>query len=272
MGAVGWLVLVVGCGALVYAVRRVRRRAGRGLAVGTVLARDVLSLPDETLDPGPLHAKMRRRLGYSVLLLGCWVAFGVFSAMLFVMQARDAQWLLDHGARTTATVTAVHHPSRGMPSIEVEFSRRTVVIHGYEPYSVGDAVEVFYDPADPGRVRTADMANRDPLTIVGCVLVAVAAGAGLLAQGRRVLGWRRWFRSVADAGWRRAVLSTADVPGAPPSLLVTFPNGAVLKARGSRVGEQPVVAGGRPPHLVVVPAEGRLLRLTTRVSRVGRSG
>ncbi len=175
------------------------------------------------------------------------VALAAAAVLVVAGMARRADTraaALQHdGTRAPATVVSVDNTPFGRARladgpVEVSFeaagqSRQATVDVGgaVDAYTAGQAVDVVYDPADPGRVELVGVPPQRrgvpvaPPLILGVLLAAMAAVAGRhAAQIAHVLrheGWlfvrSRLARDARTAGLRQRArtLVIVDTPGGP---------------------------------------------------------
>lgn len=141
-------------------------------------------------------------LGIAFLVLGMAVSIGAPA------DAREARLLAERGVDTTATVTDVtirHEPSGGAYAVvDLEyrgefgsFDRSTGVIYcgESEAISVGDRVEITYDPEEVAAPQFAECEHSQEITIpllIGIAALAVGTGCVLWSWGAN--RWRgRWW-------------------------------------------------------------------------------
>ncbi|MEW2504841.1 MULTISPECIES: DUF3592 domain-containing protein [unclassified Amycolatopsis] len=151
----------------------------------------------------------------------------------------DADWLLTHGTEVTGTVTAVDNPHRGngTPTITVDYEvgdvldEAVVTRDSARTYAEGDTVRVFYDPADPHDVRTADEQNlSEGWTGVFVVPLLVAVFAFPMTVAYAVV-WARRRKIARREGWQPVTATVVDSSGGYQVLRLDFPGGAQLIAR-----------------------------------------
>ncbi|MEU5695011.1 DUF3592 domain-containing protein [Actinosynnema sp. NPDC020468] len=234
-------------------------------------------LPPETggpVDPGPPRRAMRVGLRWSALWLVVWTCVAVLGGVAVAAKNREARWLLDHGARDPGVVVAVHKPSKRPVTVDVRYGSSVVTVRRTtrREYAVGDRVEVYHDPADPSRFRTADEPNPDRvLEAVGFVSVFLG-WLGLTVQAVAVARWGLRFRAVSRTGWRHARARYTVEPG-KARFVVRFADGGELRASGwvmSRMhdsGWTPVLVGGTGGRMVIQLEDGRAARVAARAPR-----
>ncbi|TVT00453.1 hypothetical protein FNH07_31615, partial [Amycolatopsis bartoniae] len=201
---------------------RQARARSRTVATAWAAGRPVLEparwLPSGPGDPTALPQSKRialvalRNTGITGLFL-LVLLFGWFSTERVT---RDSQNLLDHGTRVTATVIGEYSQSKGDGAIYVLYpaggTLRTAKIRLDEhPFEVGDTVTVIYDPADPGRVRTAEAENLSDFQLWLGFVPLLAGLTGTLIAGAATVGWFRRYCAVRRTGWHPASVVVDEI-------------------------------------------------------------
>ncbi|QYN16970.1 DUF3592 domain-containing protein [Amycolatopsis sp. DSM 110486] len=140
------------------------------------------------------------------------------SALGIGWQDLRADWLLDHGDEATGKVVAVHTPrdGDGTPTITVSYTAAGVPEQAEinrdsdREYEVGEPISVFYDPADPARVRTEDEQNVGDgwMAVFSVPLIFVAILLPLTIT--LAVGWARRRRLARRTGWRPVRIQAHD--------------------------------------------------------------
>ncbi len=144
-------------------------------------------------------------LGIAFLVGGMAVSIGAPA------DAREARLLAERGIETTATVTDVtirRGPAGGSyPAVDLEFrdesgsvEHSTDVIYCGEPeaISVGDGVEITYDPEEVAATQFAECEHSQEITIPLLIgIAALAAGTLCVLWAWRANRWRRRWWGIA---------------------------------------------------------------------------
>ena len=144
-------------------------------------------------------------LGIAFLVGGMAVSIGAPA------DAREARLLAERGVETTATVidvTVRRYPSGGdYAEVDVEFrdesgsvEQSLDIIHcgGPEAISVGDGVEITYDPQEIAAPQFAECEHSQEITIPLLIgVAALAAGTLCVLWTWRAARWRRRWWGIA---------------------------------------------------------------------------
>ncbi|MEW2500036.1 DUF3592 domain-containing protein [Amycolatopsis sp. NPDC047767] len=158
-------------------------------------------------DPVTLDRAVRARLHRAVLAAVAWALVTAATIVGAILLLRWSDRLLVDGVRAPARVDSVMDdpPGRGnSPYFVVDYAgvRGVIFYHGSTSHHVGEVLTVYYDPADPLHVRTADNPNGDDLWAGGLMILTIVELAPLawavaypvrLAQRRHL---------AARSGWR----------------------------------------------------------------------
>ena len=193
-------------------------------------------------------AARRRRIGRALILAGLALFVGGFAGFGVYGDRTDA--LQKNGVKTTATVTdtALYGGPRGpnefTEHIDVSFTAPSGLVQGVripigedDRFSVGQQVEISYDPANPHRAVFAH--GYADIGQMGFVFFfATAAGVGVLIYGVGTLRLARGARRALGGPSRSmTVESRLAVAGstlaAPPSSSATSGEPSALWATGS---------------------------------------
>lgn len=130
-----------------------------------------------------------------------------FAIVLITIASDRQDALVRNGVRVDGVVVGAHHPIRGPNSVDYryEFGGHNYAGHigASEFYEVGDRVDVYLDPEQPGRSTLPDEQPQSGwaywVTIFGIVLGFSGVGAG----GWSLYLWRRRRRVVRSSPWLR---------------------------------------------------------------------
>jgi len=154
-------------------------------------------------DPAPERRRRRQELDEfgSVPdgLLAAGVVLGVaLTVLVFVHDGRRDAWLMEHGRSTKAVVVDSGSGGRHAQDwVELSFTAgdRPVSgrLHGIDADNSreGDLLEVYYDPENPKRFRTAGFPNHSNLDDSARTFLPTLTGLGLAVLAGRRLGVRR---------------------------------------------------------------------------------
>jgi hypothetical protein len=251
---------------------RARSYGRQAATLEAQLSLQMISLPpaEDSVD-ADIQAQTPRLRTYSrraAAICAAWVVALLLGASGFVLLNETGQRLLDQGTQTAGTVVSVHNARARSSSIMVRYMQgdidRTTKIYrdSNRNYTPGLGVTVFYDRADPGRVRTLDERNDNQfvtwsaylLVIVACVMVPFSV---LAARG-----WRRRYQAVRISGWRKGAARVSQHSTMLAEIAVKYRDGSriALKAVTSlhaphALGESsgvPVWVGGAGRDMVVL--------------------
>ncbi|MET7989473.1 DUF3592 domain-containing protein [Amycolatopsis sp. NPDC005232] len=182
---------------------------------------------------------LRRRFRRAAVAAVVWflVVAGTFAGISVLTVSADR--LLAHGTEVAGTVVGVHTPrgGDGTPTITVDYEvgdvldEAVVARSSDRAYAQGDRVRVFYDPADPRDMRTADEENLDDGwmgVLVIPLLVAVLACPLMVAFA---VCWARRRTAARRDGWEPVTATVVDSSGGYQLLRLDFRGGAHLAAR-----------------------------------------
>ncbi|UMP00230.1 DUF3592 domain-containing protein [Amycolatopsis sp. EV170708-02-1] len=157
-------------------------------------------------DPAAETPRLKRLALRSAVLAPMFLLVFVAGIFIVVSPWTRSAALLETGNRVNGTVVDI--PDRGHMRVEywVRTERREVLVHKhhdheYEPYG---SVMVFYDPANPGRMRLENETNAEPFGKAGVFPLAIGF-VGAVCSGLSAAGWRRRYHLVRASGWRPAV-------------------------------------------------------------------
>ena len=165
---------------------------------------------------------IRRYRGVGLLWILMGFALIVLSMVVATTAENSSARLARSGQHTNGTVIGL---KRGVPVVSadgvivVEFAvegvSRTADINldsNSPSYSVGDSVDVIYDPQNLSNVRTSREDN-DPTWAVGVFCLAIVVGPMGVGAGSVLLRRaRRWRLLVAAGGWRKVQATYREVP------------------------------------------------------------
>ncbi|MEA5363872.1 hypothetical protein VA596_30360 [Amycolatopsis sp., V23-08] len=224
-------------------------------------------------------ARLRPLALRSVGFVFVWLAVLAGVVAGFVAMGASADHLLKTGARVTGEVLGVYKHSRGPDTIYVaypvgdgHFRYADIVWDSDRQYTKGQPITVFYDKADPDRVRTPDETNDDQTWMWALAIGVIAGVSGLVLSTIAAVNWRRRYRAVSATGWRSA--SVTVVPDYPvrkgrhmPDITVAYRDGSriTLRAATSSHGSVPLKhepdrqawIGGTDRDMVVLFPHGR---------------
>jgi len=269
--------LTLGCVAL--GRRRDRRRAPlaaeHGLWLPATTERDGQGAIDLDAETARLRPLALRSLGLVVL----WVVVlaGVVAGAVAMGTAADH--LLKTGVRVSGEVLGAYRHSKGEDTLHVAYRVgygdlrfADITWDSDREYTKGQQITVIYDRADPGRVRTIDETNDDPVWMWGLAIGMIAGVSGLVFSLFAAVNWRRRHRAVSATGWR--IASVTVVPDYPvrrnrhmPDIEVAYRDGTriTLRAVTSSHGSVPLKheknrrawIGGTDRDMVVLFPHGR---------------
>ncbi|GHE91339.1 hypothetical protein GCM10017786_24720 [Amycolatopsis deserti] len=165
----------------------------------------------------------------------------IFSSAEFDRITGEERELLETGTRVTATVVTATQPRRGDGTIEVTYpvgdTRRAALIEldttqRFQPYQ---QVLVIYDPADPGRVRTLDDTNTDPVRLSMFVVPGLAGLAGTPVAAFAAVSWLRRYSSARRTGWHPASVVVTPVG----RVFASYAEGGEIELSGGLSTRQP---------------------------------
>ena len=270
--------LAVGCALLArhYAKRRaeVFSAAGPEAWLPPLTARNGEGQVDLEVETARLRSLALRALAIAL----AWVIVLAGAVFGFTVLAQSSERLLATGIQVPGTVLSVDHRRQGTSTISVEYRVKgeprsaEIVWDSDRQYAVGQAVTVFYDPADPARVRTPDETNNDQAWVWVFVVGLVGSLFGIPFSVVAAVKWRRRNRAVRGTGWR--VASVTVVPDYPvrkgrhmPDIHVEYRDGSriMLRAATSSHGSVPLKdrpgrrawVGGTDRDMVVLFPHGR---------------
>ncbi|QRP44158.1 DUF3592 domain-containing protein [Amycolatopsis sp. FDAARGOS 1241] len=224
--------------------------------------------------PAEWDRTLRRRFWRAVVAATLWFLAIPSATVGITPLLTSSDWLLENGSTARGEVVAVHTPvsGHGTPSITVAFlagdvyEQQEINRDSGADYTVGQAVRVYYDPADPGHVRTEDEENLSDVWIgfvVVPTLVALMVFPWLAAYA---VGWANRRRVARREGWEPVTAQVFDSSGGYHLLRLDFPGGAHLVARTVaavrgrysflRKGPFEAWVAGEGRRLVLVPAHG----------------
>lgn len=146
----------------------------------------------------------RRRRAWLLTMVGL-AAFTTAAVLISIASDRQED-LEGSEIRVDGIVIDVSTPIRGPSTIKYEYSvgekAFTNVIYGSNAYDVGEAVDVFVDPADP---TNSTVPGEQPQSVLAywITIIGITAGLSLLIAGvGQVRSTRRRRNVLARAPWR----------------------------------------------------------------------
>ncbi|SFP19965.1 hypothetical protein SAMN05660464_2455 [Geodermatophilus dictyosporus] len=253
----GPLVAVGGLRLLVVARHRARQRsAGPSSSPGVPLgaAPGASTAPARSFDRTATALRRAFRGVWALTALGVVCAV-VFMGLLGVMARADGELRLA-GARAEGTLLRVDPDtatSRGGASVGFAVAGEDLVRHvdlgAYaDSYVPGDAVVVWYDPADPSRVTVDDVAYDPPGTTWPAVLAFVGVLFSPVLAVWTLAGVWRTDRLLSQRPWQQVRVSVTEGHGA---LLFRTPDGTVWRSTRA-------VAWSAPDREPCLPSDGDL--------------
>ncbi|MET7989475.1 DUF3592 domain-containing protein [Amycolatopsis sp. NPDC005232] len=157
-------------------------------------------------DPVTLNRAVRSRIRCALGVVALWALVVAASLAGVALLVGRADRLLTGGVKVPARVVVVDNDARGGPYIVVDYLAPGVEggikLDSGNRYYVGEVLTVYYDPADPSHVRTADEPNGDDAWAGGSIVVVVLElGAFSWAVVYTVVLVRR-RRIARRSGWR----------------------------------------------------------------------
>jgi hypothetical protein len=226
------------------------RRHDRRRAALVAAPRHWLPVPDGRDGQGEVDldvetARLRSLVRRSVGLILVWTAVLAGVVVGFAAMSAASERLLETGTRVSGEVVDVHKGSRGGDTIRVAYPvdgegyrSADIVWDSGRQYTTGQPITVFYDPADPDRVRTPDETNDDQAWVWVLVIGTVAALSGIAYSVVAAVNWRRRYRAVRATGWR--IASVTVVPDYPvrrgrsmPDIHVAYRDGTRIRLRAA---------------------------------------
>jgi hypothetical protein len=186
---------------------------------------------------------IRRYRGVGLLWILMGLALIVLSVVVATTTENSSARLARSGQHTNGTVVGI---KRGVPVVSadgvivVEFAvdgvSRAVDINldsNSPSYSVGESVDVIYDPQNLSNVRTSRESN-DPTGAVGVFILGIVVGPMGVGVGSVILRRaRRWRLLVAAGGWRKVQATYREVPaGRSVQPLLQLRDGSSVAVRG----------------------------------------
>ncbi|WP_326569592.1 DUF3592 domain-containing protein [Amycolatopsis rhabdoformis] len=188
-------------------------------------------------DPASWDHLFRRRFWRAAGGSAVWLLVIVAAVTAITLQENSSAWLLDHGTPVAGEVVDVRTPARGEQTITVDYpvgdvlDQAVIGLDSDRDYTVGERVRVFYDPADPDHVRTADEENLSEVGVGFAVVPMLIALLLLPWSIAYAVGWARRRRAAKRSGWRPVTAVVFDSSGGHQVLRLDFPDGAFLIAR-----------------------------------------
>ncbi|MFI5587130.1 DUF3592 domain-containing protein [Amycolatopsis sp. NPDC051758] len=217
-------------------------------------------------------AKLRRTVFRAAGLALAWAAVFAAGVTGVTLAGAAAEDLLTSGVRVAGEVVFYNDPVKKAPYFQVRFATPDQVrLERIDcaadcTYHVGDRVTVFYDPADPARVRTQEEAN--PSGASDLSMIPTLAGlVGLPISVVVAAGWLRRLRAVAATGWRSAGVTVLPELGGgrsehQPPVYAAYRDGSSVQLRRSLSTHslrglagwenRRAWVGGRGRHMVVL--------------------
>ncbi|QYN16973.1 DUF3592 domain-containing protein [Amycolatopsis sp. DSM 110486] len=188
-------------------------------------------------DPTGWDRALRKRFWRAAAAATAWFLIIPVAVTVISLLHNRSTWLLDHGTKVEGRVVAVYTPARGAPTVTVDYPVGDVLAQAVinrdsdDDYVENERVQVYYDPADPQRVRTDDeenVTNAGMAFAVIPMLVALLVFPWLIAY---TLGWARRRRCARKSGWEPVTAVVFDSSGGYQLLRLDFPDGRRLAAR-----------------------------------------
>ncbi|GAA3048495.1 Protein of unknown function (DUF3592) [Actinokineospora globicatena] len=220
---------------------------------------------DDHLTTTAAAGAVRRALLRSVVVLVLGVALVVVGGLLDAAAEDQRSGLLADGVRVPGVVVRVEEATRvTSASIDVRFAvdgqdrvRTLTLLVPDPPPRVDDRITLFYDPADPERVASAQAGTEPPAVLEVGYLVAASLGVVLVVAGAVLsVRWLRRLRSVRSHGWRPGT-ATVESQLARIGLDArgeVFVDTGRVRARTGRV-----LLGGSGSSAVIAAADGRVV-------------
>ncbi|MEV8607817.1 DUF3592 domain-containing protein [Amycolatopsis sp. NPDC051373] len=182
---------------------------------------------------------LRRRFRRAIVAAVLWFLVLPGSFVGIAVLNSHADRLLEYGAEVTGQVVGVYDPfaRRGTPTITVDYpvgdalEQAVVSRDSDRAYVEGDRVRVYYDPADPQDMRTADERNLDDRwmgVFVFPLVVALFAWPWMVTFG---VGWARRRKAARRDGWQPATATVVGSSSGYQLLRLDFRGGAMLVVR-----------------------------------------
>jgi hypothetical protein len=193
-----------------------------------------------------------------------WVAVTVAAIIGLGRLWQSSQRLLDTGTKVTGTVYDSSLTAGG--SIDVSYPVGGVMMTAHiklsskRSFAQGAKVEVFYDPAEPTRVRTADDANDSPF--MGMFFVPLGAALfGFPFAAVATTGWFRRHHAVRRTGWHPASVRAVKFGSSLPTIYVRYTAGGggeiTMRSVASTHGAMRLARD--KPHLAWIGGEDRAM-------------
>ncbi|MFI5609803.1 DUF3592 domain-containing protein [Amycolatopsis sp. NPDC051903] len=189
--------------------------------------------------PAEWDRALRRRFWRAVVAATVWFLVIPAAAVGITVLQNSSDWLLQNGSTARGEVVAVRTPvsGHGTPTIIVAYlagdvyEQQEINRDSGAGYTVGQAVTVYYDPADPERARTDAEQNlsdgRMGVFVVPLVLVLIFLPFAVAYA----VGWAGRRRAARRTGWAPVAAQVFDSSGGYHLLRLEFPGGAHLVAR-----------------------------------------
>lgn len=253
-----------------WATRRARPVGKRERRFRT--AREVVGPADSAGSIGSIDLaaeipRLRTRALRMLALAASFVVLFVAAIVALGVLRQRSEDLLKTGRQANGVVVTFAHADRGNSSMSVDYragseSRRArVVVDSGRHYLPGQAVTVFYDPADPARVRTTEERNNDDSWVLVMPLPLLLGG--VVGSAGTALGWWRRYRGVCRTGWQPVTATVVGLTRYTLYLEVRHRGGCTPLAADSNHlrflggGDRPVWLGGKGRYPVLLVPEGK---------------
>ncbi|WIX78544.1 hypothetical protein QRX50_45575 [Amycolatopsis carbonis] len=188
-------------------------------------------------DPDAWDRALRQGFWRAAAAATAWFLIIPVAVTVISLLHNRSTWLIDHGTKVEGRVVAVYTPVRSAPTITVDYPVGDVLAQAVinrdsdDEYVENERVQVYYDPADPQRVRTDDEEN---VSNVGTAFVVIPVVLALLVFPWLIayaLGWARRRRSARKSGWEPVTAVVFGSSGGYQLLRLDLPGGARLAVR-----------------------------------------